>query len=140
MARNCKLRYAAQTQYQIEEREFGHGGDYPTSKSGKLVTSTSPFRRNNLTGQHFKEPAFSTAKRDTHSYSRLVAAFITLALSGGVLASNLIAHEKSRFENGAKALLPPNPARLPYVELPSPVDLPRRESAQSSHELCSIHH
>ena len=84
MARNCKLRCAAQTQYDMEEREFTHWGEYPTFKS-ELVTSTDLFRRKGLAGRHFKKPAFSISEREKYGYSRLVAAaLIALALGGGV--------------------------------------------------------
>jgi hypothetical protein len=150
MARNCKLRCAAQTQYHIEERGLAHGAEYPTSKSGKLVTSTKSSRRNSLLGHHFRESAFSTSEQEKHCYSRLAAALVTLAMGGAVLASNLTELEKlySRLENGANALFLPNPTRVPYVEITSlaAVDLrnygPRKGTAQSSPEVgsSSIHH
>ena len=106
MARNCKLRCAAQTQYDIEEREFTHWGEYPAFKTEKLVTSTKLFHRKGLAGGHFKKPAFSISEREKYGYSRLMAVLIASVLGGGVLASNLIELEKlySSFANGANAL------------------------------------
>src|SRR5262245_9121780 len=147
MARNCKLRSAAKTQCNTEQRDFSHRGEYPTSKSAKLITSITSFRGKSLAAHHFRESPVSVSEPEKRSYSRLVAALMTLAMGGGVLASNLIGSEKiySRSANDMNALFLPSPTRTGHVDIASfaPMNLhkygPRRETAQERGSS-SIHH
>jgi hypothetical protein len=149
MTRNCKLRCAAQTQYHLEKREFARWGEYPTPKSRNLTTSTTSPRGKGVADRHFPKSHFSISDREKHNYSQLAVGLMTVALGGGVLASNLFEVERpySRFEKGATALFRANPERVRRVEIASlaPVDVskhgPRRETAQPSHVLgsSSIH-
>src|SRR5687767_1846845 len=98
MVRNCKLRCATHTQYYSEGRDV-HWREYPASKPRKLLPSRNLSRRKSLAGRPLRGPAFNISEREKNNDSRLMAALITMALGGGVLAANLIELEKpySRF-------------------------------------------
>jgi hypothetical protein len=123
MARNCKLRCAAYSQYRFKERECGDWDDYPASKSGRAVASTNLSRRRTTGGRHFERPAVGLSGREKHRYPQLVVALMTMGLGAGVLAANLIDPEKfySPFANGGNALFlsTPSLAQVPYVEMAS---------------------
>ena len=148
MARNCKLRCAAQTQHRVGKQEFTRWGEYPELKSRNLITSTNSSRRKGLAAHQFREPAFRISGREKQSYSRLAAGLITVALGGGVLASNFLGLERpfSHVENDATALFLPNFEQARRVDIASPVEVhkygPRREIDQPSHVpvSSSVHH
>jgi hypothetical protein len=86
MARNCKLRSAAQTQYHIEKTEFARWGEYPTPKSRNLTTSTTSPRGKGLAGRRFPKSQFNISDPERHSYSQLATGLMTVALGAGVLS------------------------------------------------------